>query len=72
MYSYLLRISYFFFCLLIISGHITFDEFLYVFALLALAMTTSISHKYGVPLASIANSDADMGPLLLSTWFLLQ
>ena len=52
-----------------ISGHITFDEFLYVFALLALAMTTSISIKYGVSLKSIANSDCDMVKALLQRMY---
>jgi hypothetical protein len=28
-------------------GHITFDEFLYVFALLSLAMTRAVAFKYG-------------------------
>ena len=47
------------------SGHITFDEFMYTFALMALAMTRAVSLKFGVSMDEIANSDADMIKALL-------
>lgn len=38
-------------------GHITFDEFMYVFALLALAMTRAVANKYHVDMQDICKND---------------
>eukprot|EP00946_MAST-07B_sp_MAST-7B-sp1_P001897 g1897.t1 len=47
-------------------GHITFDEFMLAFCLLALSMSISVARKYHIhPEANIAASDADMVKALL-------
>ncbi len=46
-------------------GHITFDEFLYAFALLSLAMSRSVSEKYGLHIQDVVHNDEDMIKALL-------